>query len=46
MVRVSKLGTVMDVDVLKAMAGPGWAAIPLFVTRHREDNQPYILADI
>jgi hypothetical protein len=45
-VRVSKLGAVMDVDVLKAMTGPGWAAIPLFATRHREGNQPYLLADI
>lgn len=46
MVGVSKLSTVMDVDVFKAMTGPAWAAILLVVTRHRDDDQPYLLADI
>jgi hypothetical protein len=45
-VRVSKLGAVMDVDVLKSMTGPGWATILLFTTGHREGDQPYLLADI
>jgi hypothetical protein len=44
--RVSKLGSIMDVDVLKLMTGPARAAIGLFATRHREGDQPYLLADI
>jgi hypothetical protein len=45
-VRVSKLGAVMDVDVLKSMTGPSWAAILLFATGHRKGDQPYLLANI
>jgi hypothetical protein len=44
--RVFKLGSIMDVDVLKLMTGPARAAIGLFATRHREGDQPYLLADI
>jgi hypothetical protein len=43
---VSKLGSIMDVDVLKLMTGPARAAIGLFATRHREGDQPYLLAEI
>jgi hypothetical protein len=45
-VRVSKLGSVMDMDILKLMTGSGWAAIGFFAARHREGDQPYLLADV
>jgi hypothetical protein len=36
----------MDVDVLKVMTRAGRAAIGLLAPRHREGDQPYLLADI
>jgi hypothetical protein len=45
-VRVSKLCSVMDVDALKVVTSPGRAAIGFLATRHREGDQPYLLAEI
>jgi hypothetical protein len=45
-VRVSKLGSVMNVDSLKVVTSAGRAAIGFLATRHREGDQLYLLAEI